>query len=641
MQLTTVTLFNFQCFGSTPTEITLKDISFLIGPNGSGKTAALLALCRMFSFDPKQRHLRRSDFNVPYNEEPLEAKRELWIEAEFSLPEINNTGTDQPTVPPQFSHMRLQDGAEIPTVRIRLSGKMDVDGDIEEEVVYVLSVDHQNQPVDKQPLPALDRKSIQVHYLPAKRDPADHIAYSANALLGRLLRSANWSEDRKNIQELTEQVSQTLEENIAISTFGTHLTEQWSHFHKGAFFTNPSISFATTEIETLLRHMSISFSPGHDESYIDFSRLSDGQKSLLYLSLVLTAQQISRELIKATGQETGFDPDKLRPPTFTIIIIEEPENSLAPYYLGRIFSSLQKMIDGMSDSQALIATHSPQILRRVEPENICYLRLDEQRQSKVKTILMPDKATDAHKFVREAVQAFPEVYFARLVILGEGDSEEIVLPRILRSKGIPVDENGICIAPLGGRHVNHFWRLLSGLDIPYITLLDLDLARHRGGWGRIKVANNYLKKFHPKKALPSNHFIPEWNNEKHKVREYDNYFEHLQGSDVFFSSPLDLDFSMIKAFPKAYKIKVSDVVSPNEDAIKSVLGKGYHGVEQYSADEQKLFESYVKLFKNGSKPAAHIGALSSLSDEKLLADMPTELEQLAEKAKEKLEGLHE
>jgi len=50
----------------------------------------------------------------------------------------------------------------------------------------------------------------------------------------------------------------------------------------------------------------------------------------------------------------------------------------------------------------------------------------------------------------------------------------------------------VSFVPLGGRHVNHFWRLLNGLGIPYITLLDLDFGRPGGGWGRIKYALEQL-----------------------------------------------------------------------------------------------------------------------------------------------------
>ncbi len=76
----------------------------------------------------------------------------------------------------------------------------------------------------------------------------------------------------------------------------------------------------------------------------------------------------------------------------------------------------------------------------------------------------------------------PEIYFARVVVLGEGASEDIVLPKMFEAAGLPMDENGIILAQLGGRHVNYLWKLLSDLEIPYATLLDLDLGRHQGGW---------------------------------------------------------------------------------------------------------------------------------------------------------------
>ena len=97
--------------------------------------------------------------------------------------------------------------------------------------------------------------------------------------------------------------------------------------------------------------------------------------------------------------------------------------------------------------------------------------------------------------MREAVEAFPELYFARLVLLGEGDSEQVVLPRLLSAQGVGVDLSSISIAPLGGRHVNHFWRLLNALGIPYLTLLDLDVARHGGGWGRVRYVCKQLREF--------------------------------------------------------------------------------------------------------------------------------------------------
>jgi ABC-type polar amino acid transport system ATPase subunit len=635
MKLQSIRVSNFQSFGPIPACLVLDDISYLIGPNGSGKTAALQALCRMFSLDPSLRKIKKSDFNVPSDETVPPEERTLWIEADFTFPELLEV-EDNSTVAPHFGHMRLDEADGIPRVRYRLNASMGIDGDIEEVFLYVLEVDENSDPINSQIVSRAERNHIQVHYLPAKREPSDHIAFGTNALLGRLLRSVNWDSERETIRSLTDQISQSLAINPSVAGISRHLELAWGGLHKGAYFTDPKITFIASEIESLLRHLSVSFSPGHDEHFVDFSRLSDGQKSMLYLSLVIASQAVGRAVL--SGEDDSFDADRLRPPVFTLIALEEPENSLSPHYLGRIVNSLNSMVRG-GDAQVLIATHAPSMLRRVEPENIRYLRLNEERSTQITSIVMPPKTDDAHKFVREAVQAFPEVYFSRLVVLGEGDSEEIVLPRLLRAKGVPVDEFGVTITPLGGRHVNHFWRLLEGLNIPYLTLLDLDLSRYQGGWGRLKYVNDKFGEFNPANKLQdSTHSIPVWNSPDHCIRQYDNYFTLFEQRGVYFSNPLDLDFSMLLAFPEAYSV---EKVAVEDSTIKSVLGKSNHNPDQFSADEQGIFSTYHKLFKLGSKPAAHIEAISQLSDADLVANMPEAFSRLADAVVAKLMELPE
>ncbi|MDO8947546.1 MAG: AAA family ATPase [Desulfocapsaceae bacterium] len=636
MKLKIIRLSNFQSFGQEPTELSLEDITYLIGPNGSGKTAVLQALCRLFAFDPSLRRIRRSDFHVPYNEKEEESpdERQLWIEADFVFPELED-GENNSTVAPNFSHMRLENPEGLPRVRYRLSATIGMDGDIEETLLYVLDANADGSPLTTAQVARAERNHIQVHYLPARRDPADHIAYGANALLGRMLRAVNWDSERVKVKGLTDQISESLAANPSVATVSKCLKEMWSTLHKGSFFADPKITFVASEIELLLRHLSVSFSPGHDDNLVDFSRLSDGQKSMLYLSLVLSSQAVGRAVL--AGEDDSFDPEKLRPPVFTLVAIEEPENSLSPHYLGRIVNTLVSMTSN-EDAQALIATHAPSMLNRVDPKHIRYLRLSESRTTRITRIRLPKKTDEAHKFVREAVQAFPEIYFSRMVILGEGDSEEIVLPRILRAKGAPVDESAVTIAPLGGRHVNHFWRLLSVLGIPYITLLDLDVARYQGGWGRIKYVNDQLVKYHPEKKLPEDHAIPKWNSDEYKVCDYPDYFKALEERDVYFSYPMDLDFTMLLAFPDKYGVERE---APSISTLKAVLGESHHDSAQYSGDELELFGTYHRRFKLGSKPAAHIDALAQLSDNELLASMPESFGRLADAVIAKLAELSE
>ena len=634
MKLRFIRLSGFQSFGADFVEISLSDVTYLIGPNGSGKTAVLQALCRMFAFDPAIRRVTKSDFHVPMDEEAAPKERSLWIEVDFEFPELEGK-KDEAAVPPNLNHMRLDEPDGKIRVRYRLDATLAEDGEIEESLVYVLDVDKNGDPVNTAKVQRTERSQIHVHYLPARRDPADHITYGTNALLGRLLRAVNWDVQREAVNGLSKQISDSLAGNGCVDTLNKSLNATWSKLHTGEFFKQPQVTFNSSEMDGLLRHLTVSFEPGHGEKLIDFSRMSDGQKSLLYLSLVLSVQSIGREVLGGWNEE--FDVDRLKPPIFTLAAVEEPENSLSPHYLGRIVNALTEMSRG-TDAQAVIATHAPSMLRRVEPQDIRYLRLSTRRESSIRHIMLPDKADVAHKYVREAVQAFPELYFSRLVILGEGDSEEIVLPRVLRAKGVPIDESAVSIAPLGGRHVNHFWRLLNALGIPHVTLLDLDVARHGGGWGRFKYANDQLQEHRPNDVLPKNYGIPNWDDVKEKVRKYENYIEAFEERNVFFSSPMDLDFAMLTAFPVAFD---ATLVEPTAAQVKAVLGDSHHDAAQYSDEERRLFAAYQSRFKLHSKPVSHLSALAKLSDEMLLDGLPASLDSMSDKVADLLKGLPE
>lgn len=645
MKLTQLRISNFQCFGEEPTVISLEPMTFLLGPNGAGKTSVLQALTRLFGFERSQRDLRRTDFHTSTT--PLDTGNgdalALWIEAQFEFPELKKSNGKYATIPGYFAHMQLATADGVPRIRFRLRAELDDDGDIEEALSYVVEVDEEDEPVKVVPVSKHDRSTIHVHYLPARRDPADHVTYAAGSLLGRALRSANWTSERETISEHAQGISEALAGNTGVEEIGDQLTAFWSVMHRGPYYIEPRVSFECSEIEKLLRHLTVGFASGHSAEQVHFSRLSDGQKSLLYLSLVLSLQAIGRDVL--AKKSDAFDVDKLRPALFSLVAMEEPENSLSPHYIGRVINALTEFSEH-SDAQAIIATHAPSLLRRVSPENIRYLRLNEDRQTVVKSIILPDGSHKAHKFVREAVQAFPELYFSRLVILGEGDSEEVVLPRLLEAIGLADDDMSISVVPLGGRHVNHFWRLLHDLGIPQVTLLDLDLGRHQGGWGRVKYAIQQLLKFPTidSKLTPQHlNDFPKWDGDKPLLtsKSGKDWIKFLESVGVFFSSPLDIDFAMLQRFPAEYGIDDGDLEDPDEETIVSVLGKSHGDVAQYSEEEQQHFDAYHRRFKLDSKPAAHLDALAELDEEDLRDNMPDSIDRLLKSVKAKLKELPE
>lgn len=642
MKLAAVRFCNFQSFAD-PTTVSLESLTFLIGPNGAGKTAVLTALARMFGTDPLLRHVAKSDFHVANDAAAEDGKAaSLWIEAEFVLGEAK-AGTATGAVPVFFTHMQLIDAADVPRIRIRLSAELDETGEIEQKLEYVLAADKDGNPLQLRTMPKSDRQAIQVYYLPARRNPADHVSYAAGSLLGRLLRSADWTTERKTVVDLGDQLGAALVSNPGVAAIGASLAGAWAGLHKGEFFKGPAMAFSGGQLEQVLRQVSISFGPAHDEPSVDFARLSDGQQSLLYLSLVLSMHTIGQNVL--AKKLDVFDIDRLRPPVFTLVAMEEPENSLSPHYLGRVVASLRKLASA-ADGQAVVATHAPSMLSRVKPEQVRYLRLDSKRRSTVRTIAMPDAKTDdgeAEKFVREAVMAYPELYFSRLVVLGEGDSEEIVLPRLLAAHGLESDLASICVAPLGGRHVHHFWRLLEGLGIPYVTLLDLDLGRFGGGWGRIRTAHGNLRRFpagHATRKKVDTDKLPSWDTRKGIPKEMLEELQFLDEANVFFSTPLDLDFSMLKAFKAAYGVDDAKLCAVDEAVKKSVLGK--KGIPTLlSATSVKYLGEYHHRFKAKSKPVTHLRALAKLDDATLKESMPDNLSDLVERVASLLKDIPE
>jgi putative ATP-dependent endonuclease of OLD family len=644
LKLVNLRICNFQSFGIKPVTISLDSLTYILGPNGSGKTAALQALVRMFGLDPSQRRVRATDFHRQASEAELPSgeTRVLWIEADFEVPEAADPWGMHATVPAFFDHMKLKDDNGTPCMRIRLAASMDADGEIEEKLRFVTQSDPQGTPLESSEMSKHDRNMIQVHYLPARRDPAEHISYASSTLLGRALRAADWSAEKSEIGDLTKKIGVALDNNRAVADLGVKLSSHWGSVHSGKFFTTPSVSFGFDEFPSLFRHLTLNFLPSLDQEPVDFNRLSDGQKSLLYITLVISMQAIGRDVL--AGKSKDFDPDKLRPAVFTLIAVEEPENSLSPHYLGRIIKAL-RTVSGQEDSQALIATHAPALLRRVAPEHIRYFRLDPDRTTTVKRIILPERLSEAYKYVREAVEAYPELYFARLVVLGEGDSEEIVLPRVLGAKNIGTDDTSIAVVPLGGRHVNHFWRLLHGLDIPHVTLLDLDAARYQGGWGRIDYAAKQLKKYSSGSGLTDDRIkaLPDWKSVVPIVGKPEEWRSYLEHHNIFFSEPMDLDFSMLRSYSAAYGVEDHTALSaPSKETLLEVLGKARTNVEfHYDVQDRNYFTTYERLFKSGSKPTGHLEALSKLADTDLLASLPVVFERMTEKIHTLLEDLPE
>jgi putative ATP-dependent endonuclease of OLD family len=72
---------NFRCFGPETPPIDLSPaLTAFVGSNGSGKTAVMQALQRLFGVTGEQRRVRRQDFHIPAPEKESAQQRSFTIE---------------------------------------------------------------------------------------------------------------------------------------------------------------------------------------------------------------------------------------------------------------------------------------------------------------------------------------------------------------------------------------------------------------------------------------------------------------------------------------------------------------------------------------------------------------------------------
>ena len=140
MKIASITLRNFRRFGDSPTTVELAEaITALVGANGSGKTALLTALNRLFGTTQNMRTMRRSDFHLPpggATDDPSAV--ELSIEVVLIFPELSGDAEASNSVAPAFNHMIVDSAGEDPFCRLRLEARWTDDGTIEGHVEHTL-----------------------------------------------------------------------------------------------------------------------------------------------------------------------------------------------------------------------------------------------------------------------------------------------------------------------------------------------------------------------------------------------------------------------------------------------------------------------------------------------------------------------
>jgi len=162
--------------------------------------------------------------------------------------------------------------------------------------------------------------------------------------------------------------------------------------------------------------------------------------------------------------------------TGAILLIEEPEVYLHPHARRYFYNLLKELAD--QGNQVFYTTHSTEFVSLPDFENLCIVRktpVGGTGLSQGEGLSVTPASKEELKLLTQFDTRRNELFFARKVMLVEGQDERVVLPHVFALKGIDVNRDCISIVDVGSKNNLEFMmKMVKGFSIPFVTLHDED-----------------------------------------------------------------------------------------------------------------------------------------------------------------------
>lgn len=398
-------------------------------------------------------------------------------------------------------------------------------------------------------------------YINAQRDILEDTKLR-NSYLGRMLSKIEYSEE--DILQIEQQIKklneQTVNSSSILSILKTTLKELNATMNSNS--EGIEITPFTKKIRDLNKGLTIYYSDSHDSFSMEYHGM--GTRSW---SSLLTLKSFISLLAKKSDQEGSV--------FFPILAIEEPEAHLHPNAQKKLFSQMNSIC-----GQKIISTHSPYIASTATLNQIrSFYKNDRVHCGKIETnTLTPE---EVRKINRQVISSRGEIFFSRILILFEGETEEQALPIFAKKyfEESPI-ELGIDFVGVGGYGgYLPFLMFAESLHIPWFIFSD-------GEAEAIKAVKNAIKKLRNIDDIDlsgcNNVFILEESADFEKylinndyIEEIKNALKDLHSEEYLEKKILELDG---KALKRTRTIKICSLCKQN---IYKNLPRNYNGDEGF------------------------------------------------------------
>jgi putative ATP-dependent endonuclease of OLD family len=475
--------------------ITLDDLTILIGENNTGKTSFLDAL--LTAIGASRRNITEDDIYLAPGESKVPKDRKVIIDV--LVHPIDEAGATLERFPEGSYWLMLwslgvsQDDEDNDFVGIRTEAMWDsIKGELVTERRFLKDwqIDPLNLELSKTKNEHVSQAHIEpfaLYYMDAKRDLQDELR-NRGSFLNKLI--SDLGLEKEDVEAFEKVLGSLNEKIVSSSEVLGHLNEHLNSIDDtiGCGKGSVSITPLPLHLRDLKNGMDVSFSTAGAQSF-PLTRHSMGTRCLAAL-MVFRAYTTWRQ--KKMGDV----------PIHSMLALEEPEAHLHPQAQRALFKQI-----GSIPGQRIVSTHSPYIVSQADISSFRHFKKvgSETKVSQFEVQSLNEE--DLNKINRKVMSTRGDLLFARALILFEGETEEQALPVFAEYYwGRDPQALGISLISVNGYGAYvPFVRLAKAFDIPWYILSD----------GEPKVVKPFfdsLKKIGADKTSKNIFVIPEGKN---------------------------------------------------------------------------------------------------------------------------------